>query len=208
MHRSLLCLLVALPGWGEAQPSKPAQAAAAYQARDWEQAARLYQEILATQPSDEATLGNYGLVLYRLERWEEAESLLSEAVQSAPELARCWSALGLLAFRRGEVELAIAHHLRAVALEPENARVHGHLGVALYEKGWFLGAETELRRALQLDPDFADGHYNLAVIYLAKETPAIEMARRHYRRARDLGVPADEGIEAQLTPSEIEPSSP
>ena len=40
--------------------------------------------------------------------------------------------------------------------------------------------------------------FNLAVIYIRREPPAIELARRHYRRAIALGAEADPDVERLL----------
>ena len=49
-----------------------------------------------------------------------------------------------------------------------------------------------------LTPDYADAHFNLALLYLERTPPPIEMARRHYFFAIDLGAPRDEEIEKRL----------
>jgi Flp pilus assembly protein TadD len=87
---------------------------------------------------------------------------------------------------------------QAVLLEPTNARAHSYLGVIVGKKGWLDGAEAELRRALELDETYADTHFNLAVIYLQNEPPTTELARRHYKRALELGAKPDSIVEKQL----------
>ena len=72
------------------------------------------------------------------------------------------------------------------------------LGLALGRKSWNSGAESELRRSLELEPEDAGAHYNLAVIYLQRNPPAVELARRHYYRAVDLGGAPDQSVEALL----------
>jgi hypothetical protein len=46
-----------------------------------------------------------------------------------------------------------------------------------------------------LDPGYADANFNLAVLYLGRTPPLIELARRHYQRAIDLGAKHDPAIE-------------
>ena len=84
-------------------------------------------------------------------------------------------------------------------------RAHNYLGVVLGRKGWLDGAEAELRRAVEINPGYRDAHYNLAVIYLQRKPPAIELARRHYFKSIDLGGQRDPDIEKSLT---VQPSNP
>jgi Tfp pilus assembly protein PilF len=48
---------------------------------------------------------------------------------------------------------------------------------------------------VELDPSYTDAHYNLAVFYLQEKPPAIELARRHYFKARELGLENDDAME-------------
>ena len=51
---------------------------------------------------------------------------------------------------------------------------------------------------MELDPSYSDAHYNLAVFYLEEKPPAVELARRHYFRAIELGAEKDPAIEKVL----------
>ncbi|MBV9273535.1 MAG: hypothetical protein JO333_06555, partial [Verrucomicrobia bacterium] len=55
-----------------------------------------------------------------------------------------------------------------------------------------------LRKAVELDESYAEAHYNLAIIYTEHRPPELELARRHYYRALDLGAPPDLDIEKIL----------
>jgi Flp pilus assembly protein TadD len=85
-----------------------------------------------------------------------------------------------------------------VALDSANARAHAALAVTLVAKGWMTGAELELQRAIELDPNFGEAHFNLALVCLQRLPPAVELARRHYQRAIDLGENPDPAIEKKL----------
>jgi len=100
--------------------------------------------------------------------------------------------------RRGKLDESLAALSQAIVLEPKNPRAHSALAVTLAAKNWLSGAEDELQRALELDPDDAESHFNLALLCLQRTPPAVELARRHYQKARELGAEADFQIEAQL----------
>jgi Tfp pilus assembly protein PilF len=64
--------------------------------------------------------------------------------------------------------------------------------------GWLDAAEAELQRALELNPDYTNAHFNLALMYLERKPPAIELAKRHYDKAIALGAEKDELVEKKL----------
>ena len=66
------------------------------------------------------------------------------------------------------------------------------------QQGQLDEAIRQYRDGLRLKPDDADAHYNLAVFYLEEKPPAIELARRHYYRAIELGAEKDAAIEKVL----------
>jgi Tfp pilus assembly protein PilF len=55
-----------------------------------------------------------------------------------------------------------------------------------------------MRKALELQPDYQEAHFNLAVFYLQRNPPAVELARRHYQKALDLGGAPDAEVARAL----------
>jgi Flp pilus assembly protein TadD len=104
----------------------------------------------------------------------------------------------MIYFDQGRLEESFAALSQAVLYDKGNARAHNYLGVVLGRKGWMDGSEFELRRAVEIDPDSRDSHYNLAVLYLQRTPPAVELARRHYFRSVELGGTPDPAIEKTL----------
>jgi Flp pilus assembly protein TadD len=100
---------------------------------------------------------------------------------------------------------------RAVALasamlqDDPGATVGDFLGVVIGRQGWIDGAQQELRRAVELDPAYADAHYNLAAFYLEEKPPAVELAKRHYFKAVELGVEKDPAMEKVFQSSKSKP---
>ncbi len=153
---------------------------------------------LKAEPDNVPALIDLGELEYRARHLEEAEKLLKRATRAKPESPAAWLALGVVACESGKLDVALAALSQAVLLEPRNARAHSYLGVTVGRKGWLDGAEAELQRALELDETLAEAHFNLAVVYLQGNPPMVELARRHYYRARDLGAAPDSLVENQL----------
>jgi len=171
---------------------------AAFQRGDYKTGREFLQKALELDPNHPITLVNLGSLEYRDGQLEEAEKHLRKATRVAPESFAAWMTLGVVAYEARKDDLALAALAQAVLLEPSNAQAHAYLGVTLGRKGWLDGAEASLARAVQLDETSRDAHFNLAVILLQRNPPSVELARKHYLRARELGAESDSLIEKQL----------
>ena len=174
------------------------QATEAMRRADWSKAADMWQELLKLQPDSAAALSNLGAVEIQLKNVDAARGHLEKAVQLRPNLAAAWMTLGLLYNDQKNPMLAISALARGVHEDPSDARLHNALAIVLKQVGWMNGAEQELQRAIDLQPDYAEAHFNLALLFLDQRPPAVEMARRHYQKARDLGAAPDELVDKQL----------
>ena len=87
---------------------------------------------------------------------------------------------------------------QAIYLNPKDPKAHLYLGILIRKRGWLSGAEDEMRKAIELDGTYAEAHFNLAVLYLEREPPAFELARRHYYRALELGAEPDREVAKTL----------
>ncbi len=167
---------------------------------DLEGARKNFLKVLEQVPDNVPTMINLGLVEYRTKNYAEAENRLQAVVRIEPESGTGWLILGVVQYDAGKYDRALASLAQAAVLEPKNAMVHQYFGVTLGQKGWYSGAEEEMRKAIEIDPNYAEAHFNLSVFYLQRSPPAVELARRHYQRARELGAAADPDVERGLTP--------
>jgi len=168
---------------------------AAYARKDYAVARKAYERVLKLDVSNLMGLVNLGLVESALGNKAKAEETLKKAISIRLETAPAWLALGMMYMDEDRSDAALAALSQAALYDPQNARTRNFLGVVIGRRGWIDGAQTELRRAVELDPSYTDAHYNLAVFYLQEKTPAIELARRHYFKARELGLEKDNAME-------------
>ncbi len=166
--------------------------------KDWEKARDAYQQMVAAAPGNALALSNLGIVEYRLKDYKNAAAHLEQSVKINPNISQNWLTLGLSHYYLKQYNLAISALTRAKHEDPKDPRTCLYLAVVVRDYGWGSAAETELMRAIALDPDYADAHFNLALLYLERNPPAIELARRHYFFAIDLGAQRDEKIEKRL----------
>ncbi len=176
-----------------------AQGVKAFARGEFHEAAKSFEQALTLAPGHPVVLTNLGLAEYRLEKIEKAEERLREAVANDLNAMEAWLTLGIVCSEQGKLEGAVAALSQAVLLAPDDPRPRNHLGVAFSRLEWLDAAEAQLIRALELKEDYVDGHFNLAVVYLRRQPVAVELARRHYQRALDLGAAGDPIIEEMLS---------
>jgi Flp pilus assembly protein TadD len=174
------------------------QAIGALNKGDVTAARRDFKRVLELAPNNAPTLINLGLLEYRQKRYSEAENLLTAATKAAPQSGLSWLVLGVVQYEQGKMEAALAALAMSAYLEPKDARSHHYLGVVVGSKGWYSAAEDEMRKAIELAPNYVEAHYNLAVFYLERSPPAIELARRHYQKSVDLGGAPDPALEKKI----------
>lgn len=184
------------------------RAAAAVSKKDWKSARKAYEEMVEADPGNAPALANLGAVEYQLKEYESAIGHLEQALAAKPGLAQTWLTLGMVHYERDDPLRALSALSRAVAEKPDDPRAHNHLAAAAKALGWLGAAESELQRALDLDPQYAEAHFNLALIYLERRPPGVELARRHYLRAVELGTPRDDLVEKQLNEPDSEEINP
>lgn len=185
-----------------------AEGNAAFARRDYEKARRAYAKVLELVPGNLVGLVNLGMVEFSAGNTSDAEKLLRQAVQTRLETAPAWLMLGILYMDQGRLDEALAALSQATLHDPRNARARNYLGVVIGRKGWLDGAQAELRKAVEIDPAYSDAHYNLAFFYLERKPPLVELARRHYFRAIELGADPDPEVEAEIKRLSAEPKRP
>jgi Flp pilus assembly protein TadD len=157
-----------------------------------------FLKLLALSPDNPSALVNLGLVEFRLGREEESQKYLLRAIRVKPDAALAWMMLGVNYMNEDDNDGATAALAQAVYLNPKSPQAHNYYAVTLAKRGWYDAAEDELQKVIQLAPNFAEAHFNLALIYFQQNPPAVELARRHYQKALDLGAEPDPGFEAKL----------
>ena len=157
-----------------------------------------YLQVLKQDDKNVYTLANLAAIQLELNHLDESEKHVQQALALTPEDPYSLSILGNLKFRQGKFDDALDVLAHAAKLDPKNAEVQNHLGLVLSQKGLRKEAETALRKSVELDPNYASAHNNLAVIYITQKPPSPALAKWHYQKARDLGMPANAQLEKMM----------
>lgn len=171
------------------------EGAAAFANQQWERARDIYLDMVSEAPDNALAYANLGVAEHQLGNLLAASGNLKQSLEINPTIAQNWQTLGLIQYQRGELNLALSSLTRAIHESPQNARTRIYLAAVVRDYGWKEAAITELQRAIELDPKIPESHYNLAVTYLEEKPPRLELARRHYFSAIDLGAEPSEELE-------------
>jgi Flp pilus assembly protein TadD len=197
-------LTAAAPAQEPAKKDAPAvspamkEALTAAKARNWKRAAEAWEKVTAQEPANAAAWANRGTAQLQNRDIKGAVASLEKAVALKGSLSEAWVALGTAYMEEKAPMRAVSCLTRAVHENPQDARTRNALAIMLKRVGWGGAAEAELQKALDLDPGYTEAHFNLAVLYLERRPPMLEMARRHYNAARELGAERDLMMEDQL----------
>jgi Flp pilus assembly protein TadD len=174
------------------------EAADLFKNQRYDDSAAKYQSIIDKYPESLYAWSNLGVVRFQQGKFNEALKALQQAVKLSPTDAFSYSNLGIVYYQLNQYESAIDALNSAKALDPNDAKTHNYLGCAESQKGWQEEAEKEFRKAIEIDPNFGDAHFNLALVYATSKPPALELARREYNRALELGIAKDPRLEKLL----------
>ena len=134
----------------------------------FQEAERLYQKILQTQPTHPYANHNLGITLYTLGRLKEAEASYKEAIKFKPDYAEAYYNLGITLQKLHKLEEAEASYKKAITLKPDYAVAHNNLGNTLKDLGRLNEAEASYKKAIALKPDYRTALLNRGQILFEK----------------------------------------
>jgi len=159
------------------------------------EAERLYEKLTREVPSNIYLLSNLGMTRYRAGKLRLAEETFKKVLSIEPNDAYSHTTLGIVYHAQSRYDEAIDALTRSIAVNPKNPMAHNFLGVTAAKKGWVEAARKEIQTAIEIDPAYADAHFNLAVVFATTKPADKENARKHYRKAVELGVKPDPNLE-------------
>ena len=147
-------------------------ALALHQTGRLDEAARVYEAMLAGAPDDVAVLRQFGALRLQQGRAAAALALFERAVSRAPGDAAAQADRAAALQAMGQAEAALAGFRVALVLDPGRAESHYGLGAALQAAGDHAGAEAEYRAALAADADYIEAELGLALALQTQRRPA------------------------------------
>lgn len=119
----------------------------------YDEAERLYRQILAVRPEEPNALYGLGYLALLARAYDDAARLLRAAVKKMPRAGQWYLTLGDALRYAHRPSEAMAAYEKAAKLMPDHAMAHNQLGAACQESGESGRALIHFRRAVDLSPD-------------------------------------------------------
>ncbi len=135
-------------------------------ARRFDEATRLYREILKTHPDHPDCLLNllYMAQFPNQSSPAEVEALYASAVRVAPQMSHVYLYYGTALASQGKYEAAVTSIEKAIAMEPDDSEAHGRLADVREKQKRPALAIEQYRLALALQPDYRAARLELGKI--------------------------------------------
>jgi tetratricopeptide (TPR) repeat protein len=155
----------------------------------WEEAERLYREVLRSNPTNVDALRLLGNVTLQTGRVYQAERLFRRAVANAPDFVMAQIDLGTALKKQSRLEEASDQFMQAVRLEPDNVQAHYLLGSTLSLAAQTYQAVEAYQRVLELAPKHTGAMLGLGHVLktVGRQEEAIESYRNCIRQKPQNG---------------------
>lgn len=178
-----------------------------FHGQKFEEAARLYQDILTNEPGHLRALTGLGLSMLKLQKPAEAIHYLSRAITISPANAQLFSERAVAFFLNNQLAKALEDFDVAQSLEPHNPYRYSSRAFVKNTMGDTPGAIADYEKAIALDPEDAISLNNLGLIQ--EKLGYQEQAKRNFSMADTLEGRALEnpGPDQSKVEKEQEPDS-
>ncbi len=131
-----------------------------------DEAAALYREVLAREPSHFGSLHLLGVIEGQCSRYAEAVALIEQAIRVDPDVAAAHANIGNAQLALGFFDKAVTSYQRALALQPAHRHALMGQGKALWSLGQLTDALASYDAALDVEPDCSESLMNRGDILL------------------------------------------
>lgn len=155
-----------------------------YERRDYEQSARIFQEIHQREPHRLELMEIYSSVLWHLQRDVKLSALAQDLWAQDKLSPITWCTVGNLFSLLKEHEMAIKFFERAVQVDPDFAYSYALLGHELVITEELEKAMSCFRTAVLKDPRSYNAWYGIGSIYSKQER--YDLAEHHFKHALEI----------------------
>ncbi len=181
-----------------AEIRKALQAASAlYSNKSADQAASLYQQILAVKPDCYEALNNLGLIMQSIGNIANAETMFRHAMRSNPNAPEAYNNLGNVANSCGRPDKALELYSKASTIKPDYYEAIFNRGTVHHQANEMSAAISDYKKALSINPDYQEACCNLGIAL--KQTGASAEALKYFERA--LLIDPENSLAKHLTAS-------
>ena len=128
----------------------------AYEASNWDEAARCWRRAIDADPAFARSYIGLGMLFMRRGEYVLAHAEFQTALGHDPAEVDALANLGALAVQRGEYPVAVGYYKRAVGVEPTDASLWVDLAISYAAAGDMPQAKTAALNALSFDGTSAE----------------------------------------------------
>ncbi len=154
---------------------------AAMSAKNYPEAARLFQQAAEKDATQHVIFGNLGGALTEVKKYDDAVAAYKKAIELKPDEAAYYNNLGVVYGNMGKIDDAVASLQKAAELNPANAaQSYFNLGAVLTNRGRTKDAGEAFKKAIEYNPNMAQAYYQLGISYfgtpgtMAEAVPVLE----------------------------------
>ncbi len=126
---------------------------------NYQEARRIWTDVLQLEPDNVEAYNNLGLALVGLERYDEAITVFKDGIQRFPKDTHLYNGLGGAFLRQGRDDEAIVQFITSIELDPDNADPYLNMAIALNNQGKTEEAVKYCDKTTKANPD----HINLSL---------------------------------------------
>ena len=146
-----------------------------------DQAATLFQQVIATKPDNADAYYNLGTLRLSQNDSAQARLYIEQALRLKPDYPEAWNNLGMIAAQSGDSDEAIRDFQKSLAQRPKYVTALLNLGNLYRRERAFDDAQNCFEQAIQIQPDDAEANYSFGMLYA--QQGQLEQASDHLKKA-------------------------
>jgi len=131
---------------------------------NFNEAIKVYEEILKKKPNLAEIQNNLGILLKSLNRLDEAEKIFIKTISLKPDFIHAYYHMGNTKYKLRKFDESEHYYKKAISLNSNFIEAYINLSRAQRELGKLKEAEENARFALKLSPDFYEANNQLGLI--------------------------------------------
>lgn len=142
------------------------QGRAALTAKNYAEAAKLFQEAANRDATQHVIFANLADALSGARKYDEAATAYQKAIELKPDEGAYYNNLGIVYGNAGKIEDASKALQKAAEITPTTAgQAYYNLGAVLTNRGRTKEAADAFKKAIEFNPDMAQAYYQLGISY-------------------------------------------
>jgi predicted TPR repeat methyltransferase len=158
---------------------KLALAIAKHQQGLWQEAEKLYQEILADDADNADALHLTGILYGQIGQFATAKEFLERALTLSPDSATFHNSMANIKKNLQDYDSAITHYKTAIKLNPKSTTAQNNLAVLMTLQGNLAQAKLDAEKILALNQNDPEAHYTMALIALKEDNSSHALIELH-----------------------------